>query len=131
MAGESSNCLASAPVAINERVIADKVLGVRRGHLKGVGRIIKGKRKAPDTSYSTTAFGLEQCQVVEEHRRLAERVNAQQRDIEPQHHEINVFKVFITQTLSQAQPPPPPLPLPSPPPPPLPPSDDAEDLRRN
>ena len=48
---ESLDSPASALTAIDERVIADDVLGVRRGHRKGVERIVKGKKKAPDTSY--------------------------------------------------------------------------------
>ena len=42
---ESSDDLASASIAINERVITDKVLGVRRGHHNGVGRIVKSIKK--------------------------------------------------------------------------------------
>ena len=39
-----------APAAIDERVITDQILGVRRGHRKGIGGIIKGIRKAPEHS---------------------------------------------------------------------------------
>ena len=77
--------------------------------------------KAPDTSYSTVAFGSEQSQVAEDQRRLAERVDTQQCHIKAQHHEINALRAFITQMLGQAPP--------SLPPPPLP-SDDANDLHR-
>ena len=55
---ESLDDLVSTSTAINERVIADQVLRVRRGHRKGVERIIKGKKKAPDTSCSSIATGL-------------------------------------------------------------------------
>ena len=57
VAGESADGLASAPTAINERVIADELLGVRQGDHKGVGRIVKGKKKVSETSYSTLASG--------------------------------------------------------------------------
>ena len=77
IAGESADDPASTPVAIDDRVIADKVLGVWRGHRKGVGHIVEGKRKMPKTSYLTLASGLSQSQC-----RLVERVYAQQRDIE-------------------------------------------------
>ena len=66
MVSESSNGPASAPAIIDERVIADEVLGVRRGHYKGVGRIIKGKKKAPNTSYSIVASASEQSQVAKD-----------------------------------------------------------------
>ena len=58
-----------ALTAINERVIADQVLGVWREHRKGVGRIIKGRRKASDTPSSSAATGLSEqsVQAVEEH----------------------------------------------------------------
>ena len=55
---ESSDDPVSAPAAIDERVIADQVLGVRRGHRIGVGNIIKGRRKTLHTSSSSTATGL-------------------------------------------------------------------------
>ena len=48
----------SAPATIDEQVIADQVLSVRRGHRKGVGCIIKGRRKVPDTPSSSVATGL-------------------------------------------------------------------------
>ena len=57
-ASESSKGIVLAPTIINERVIANQFLGVRRGHRKGFGRIIKGKRKAPDTSCLIVATGL-------------------------------------------------------------------------
>ena len=76
VAGESSDGPVSTPTTIDEKVIADEVLRVQRGHYKGVGCIVKGKRKALDTSYSTIASGSEQSQVAEDQRRLAERVNA-------------------------------------------------------
>ena len=67
--GESSDDPVLMLAAIDERVIANQVLGVWRGHRKGVGRIIKGKRKAPDTSYSIIAFGSSEqtSQVTENH----------------------------------------------------------------
>ena len=46
---ESSDDPVSALVAIDERVIANQVLGVWQGHYKGVRSIIKGRRKAPNT----------------------------------------------------------------------------------
>ena len=55
---ESSDDLVSAPAAIDEQVIADQVLGVRKGHRKGIEHIIKGRRKASDTSYSSVTAGL-------------------------------------------------------------------------
>ena len=115
--------MASGPTAINDRVITDEVLGVWQGHCKDVRRIIKCKKKEPDTSYSIVATGSKQSQFAEDQHRLAKRVDAQQRDNEALHHKINSLKSFITQTLSHA----PPLPLP--PPPPC--FDDAEDLRRD
>ena len=75
--GESSDGLALASAAIDERVIADEVLGVRRGYRKSVGRIGKGKRKVLETSYSTLAYGSLQSQAAEEQSQLAERVDAQ------------------------------------------------------
>ena len=112
-AGESSDGSVSASAAI-----VDQVLGVQRRRRKGVGCIIKAKRKAPDTSCSTTVTGLleQSSQVAEDHRLLRERVDTQQP-------ELDALKVFVTHTLGQASPPPPP----SPPPP----SDDAEDLCRD
>ena len=65
LVGESVDGLASAPAAIDERVITDEVLGVLQGHRKGVGRIVKGKKKAPETFYSTLSSGS-QSQVIEE-----------------------------------------------------------------
>ena len=55
---ESSDDLVSVSAAIDERVIAVEVLRVRRGHRKGVKRIIKGKRKAFDAPSSSVATGL-------------------------------------------------------------------------
>ena len=51
VAGESPDGLASVPPVIDEQVIAVKVLGVRRGHHKGVRCIVKGKKKASNISY--------------------------------------------------------------------------------
>ena len=48
---------ASAPTTIDEWVIVDEVLGVQRGHHKSVERIVKGKKKMPNTYYLTIAFG--------------------------------------------------------------------------
>ena len=117
---KSSDDPVSTPAAIDERVIADQVLRVRRGHSKGVGRIIKGRRKAPDTPSSSTATGLSEqsAQATKEHRLLHEQVYAQQRELES-------LKAFITQTIG------PPLRLPPPPPLPPPSFDDVEDLRRD
>ena len=64
--GESSDGPALASAAIDERVIVDEVLGVRRGHYKGVRHIVKDKRKVFDTSYLTVASRPEQSQVVED-----------------------------------------------------------------
>ena len=127
MAGESSDSPASVSAAIDELVIAEKVLGVRRGHRKGVRRIVKGKKKVLDTSYSIAASGSEQSQAAEDQHRLVERVDAQQRDLEAQHRKINALKAFITQALGQR----PPSPSPLSPPPPPPPSDNAKDLARD
>ena len=100
--GESSDTPILALAATNELVIADQVLGIRREHRKDVGCIIKGKRKALDTSYSTVTTGLleQSSQVAEDHRLLCERVDAQQRDNKALHHELDTFKAFITHTLS-------------------------------
>ena len=131
VANESLDGPDSASTVLDERVIVDKVSRVRRGHCKGVGCIIKGKRKPSKTSYfivasySTVVSRSEKSQVADDQHRFAERVDAHQRDLEAQHHEINALKAFITQTLGQAPPSPPP------PPPPLPPSNDAEDLARD
>ena len=76
VAGESSDGPTSALAAIDERVIADEVLGVLREHCKGVEPIVKGKRKVSDTFYSTITFGSEQSQVVEDQRQLTERVDS-------------------------------------------------------
>ena len=116
VAHESSDGPASVPATIDEQVITEEVLGVRQGHRKGIRRIVKGKRNAPDTSCSTIASGQKQSQVAEDQCRLAERVDVQQYNIEAQHRKINAFKAFITQVLNHA------LPPHSPPPPP--PSDD-------
>ena len=115
---ELSDDFVSAPAAIDERVIAAQVLGVQRGHRKGVECIIKGRTKASDTSCSlvTTELSKQSTQATEEHRLLRERVDAQQR-------ELDVLKAFITQMISQPQP----L-LPPPPPPSF---DNADDLRRD
>ena len=77
-AGESSDGPISAPTPIDEWVIANQVLGVWRGHHKDVGCIIKVKRKAPETSYSTVMTGLSEqsSQVAEDHHLLHERVDA-------------------------------------------------------
>ena len=93
--GESPNGLASEPTTIDERVIADEVLGVCWGHRKGVERIVKGKKKVLGTSYSTVASGLTQSQVTNDRRRLVERLDAQQHNLEAQHREINDFNTFI------------------------------------
>ena len=113
---ESSNDLVSASATIDKHVIVDQVLGVRQGHRKGVRCIIKGRRKAPDTSSSSTVTGLSEqsAQDIEEHHLLRKQVYAQQR-------ELKALQAFITQTIGPSLPPPPPPP----------PSDDAEDLRRN
>ena len=66
VAAESLDDPVSAPAAIDERVIADEVLGVQQGYHKGVKPIVKGKRKAPNTSYSTITFGSMQSQVAED-----------------------------------------------------------------
>ena len=58
MGYESSNDPVLVPAAIDERVIADQVLGVLQGHCKGIGHIIKGSRKAPDTPSSSIVTGL-------------------------------------------------------------------------
>ena len=75
MAGESSDGPALASAATNEWVIADEVLGVQLGHRKGAERIVKSKRKAPNTSYSTVASGSEQSHVAEDQSQLFERVD--------------------------------------------------------
>ena len=115
---ESSDDLASALATIDEQVIADQVLGVLRGHHKGVGLIIKGRRKTPDTPSLLAATGLSEqsTQAAEEHRLLREQVYAHQRELE-------ALKAFITQMIGPPPPPPPSLPPPS--------SDDAVDLRRD
>ena len=41
---------ASALACIDERLITYEVLGVRPGHCKGVGQIVKGKGKASTSS---------------------------------------------------------------------------------
>ena len=89
---ESSDDPVSAPAAIDERVIAEQVLGVQRGHRKGVGRIINGRRKALDTPSSSVVTGLSEqqsAQVAEEHRQLREQVYTQQRELE-------ALRAFIT-----------------------------------
>ena len=75
---KSSDDSASAPTTINERVIANQVLGVRRGHRKGVRHIIKGRRNAPDTFCSSVATGLSEqsSQAAEDHRLFRERVDS-------------------------------------------------------
>ena len=97
---ESSDDPVSTPAAIDERVIVDYVLRVRRGHCKGVGHIIKGRRKALDTSSSLATTGLSEqsAQVAEKHRQWREQVYAQQRELE-------ALEAFITQRIG----PPPPL----------------------
>ena len=72
--GQESYDLISTPVAIDERVITDQVLGVRRGHRKGVGHITKGRRKVSDTPSSSAAIGSSEqsAQAVEEHHLLRE-----------------------------------------------------------
>ena len=114
--GESANSPTSSPTAIDKRVITDEVLGVRRGHRKGIEHIVKGKKKAFETSYSTLSSGS-QSQVAEEHNHLGERVDAQQCEIDAQHCEIDAFKALITQMVGWPQLPPPP--------------DDVEDLARD
>ena len=103
----------STPATINKHVITDQVLGVRRGHCKGIKCIIKGRRKESNTTSSsvTTWLSEQSTQAVEEHRLLHEQVYAQQRELE-------ALKGFITQKIGP--PPPPPLPPPQPPPLPLP-----------
>ena len=109
-----------APTAINESVIDGQVLEVWRGYRNGVERIIKGRRKAPDTPRSLIVIGLSEqsAQAIKEHRLLREQVYALQ-------HELEAYKSFITQTIGPPPPHPPPplLPLLS--------SDDAEDLHRD
>ena len=95
------------PTAIDERLIIDEILRIRQEHRKGIRRIVKGKRKASMTSYSIVSFVL-QSQVAEEQRRLGQRIDTQQ-------WEIDTLKVVIAQ-LATGQPQP--LPLP----------EDAEDL---
>ena len=75
---KSSDDPVSAPTAIDERVIADQVREVRREHRKGVGLIIKGRRKEPDTPSSLTATGLSEqsTPAAEEYRLLREQVYA-------------------------------------------------------
>ena len=92
--------------AIDECVIADQGLGVRRGHRKGVRRIINDRRKAYDTLSSSATAGLSEqsTKATEEHRLLREQVYAQERELE-------ALKAFITQKIG-----PPLLPLPPPPP---------------
>ena len=70
---------------MDERVIADEVLGVRRGHHKDVKRIIKDKRKASETFYATLSY-RSQSQAAEKQCRLDERVDAH-----AQHHEIDAL----------------------------------------
>ena len=55
VAGESPDSPASVSAAIDEWVNVDEVLGVWREHRKGVGSIVKGKKNAPNTSYSIVA----------------------------------------------------------------------------
>ena len=52
-------------------------------------------------SYSTVVSGSSEqlSQVAEDHRQLAERVDAQQRDNEALHRELNTLKALITHTL--------------------------------
>ena len=64
---------------VNERLIADEVLGIRLGHHKVLGQIVKGKKKA-STSSSTFSF-WSQSQA-EQQNRIDERFEAQQCKIE-------------------------------------------------
>ena len=77
----------SAPTDIDERLIADEVLGVRRGHYKGTRQIVKGKEKVSSSS-STFSSGL-QSQAEQQHR-FKERLDTQQR-------EIDTLKALIAQ----------------------------------
>ena len=87
--GASADSPASASAAIDKRLIADEVLGVRRGHRKGLGRIVKGKGKTSSTSYLTLS-SRSQSQAAEQQRRFNKRLNAQQ-------HEIDTLKAVIAQ----------------------------------
>ena len=49
-ASGSLDSLALAPAYIDERLIANEILGVRRRHCKGVGQIVKRKGKASSSS---------------------------------------------------------------------------------
>ena len=66
------------PTCINERLIIDEVLGVRRGHCKGMGWIVKGKGKV---SYSSSTFLSGSQSQVEQQCRINERFDAQQSEI--------------------------------------------------
>ena len=62
--GGSADSPASTPTTIDERLITNEILGVRRGHRKSMGRIVKGRGKASSTAYSTLS-SESQSEVVE------------------------------------------------------------------
>ena len=57
-----SDSLASAPAYIDERLIADEVLRVRRRHRKGVGWIVKGKGNASSNSLTFSSRSQSQAE---------------------------------------------------------------------
>ena len=81
---------------IDERLIIDEVLRIRRGHCKGVGWIVKENGKV--SSYSATLSSRSQSKAKQQ-RRIDERFEAQQREIE-------ALKSLIAQmSIAQSQPP--------------------------
>ena len=73
------------------------MLGVRRGHCKGLRQIVKGEGKL--SSNSSTFSSRSQSQA-EQQRRIDKRIEAQQR-------EIKTLTTLIAQmTAAQSQPPP-------------------------
>ncbi|PON71058.1 hypothetical protein TorRG33x02_255610 [Trema orientale] len=57
------NLVQSASPCIDERAIADHVFGVHRGHMKGIGRLLKGYKAFSST---TSQFAPQQSQPAED-----------------------------------------------------------------
>ena len=92
---------ASVSTCIDESLIADEVLGVQQGQCKGMGQIVKRKGKA---SCSSLTFSSRLQSQAEQQRRIDERFDAQQREIEAL--KTLIAQMTATQSQPSSQPPP-------------------------
>ncbi|KAL2518766.1 Uncharacterized protein Adt_15013 [Abeliophyllum distichum] len=106
---ERTQQASSSSVAVNEHDVVLKVLGERRGHLRAVGRVLRGTSR----SHSSTTRLWDQHSTSQS----TKATNALKSKMETYMHQMNEFMTLLTSNLQSVMPgiqlptPPPPLPL--------------------